>query len=296
MRRSAILLLLVLAGVSIASCGKGSLTKTVVRPSASSTTPSNTATTPPSTSSTPTTPPPSSAPPSSSTPSTPTPSTPSQTPARERALAFAHAVNLTSDDVPGFTPSEKHSSSSAHQKRLERAMLACAGIGAGTGTGTGTGNIVGSGKAVLEESSKDFELKHQILDFSVSSEVSVQASAAQALHGLAAIRSPHVRACFSHYLQLIFKGEQVKGATAGPVKIQAGTPPAPGTSGGFGWRVTATFTVHGVKLPIYLDFLGFVDGPAEVTLTSSGLLRPFPASVQQHLFSLLLSRAKGHKL
>jgi hypothetical protein len=275
MRRSAILLLLVLAGVAIASCGKASLTRTVVRPSASSTTPSSTATTPPGTSSTPTTPPPSS-----------TPSTPSQPPARERALAFARAVNLTSNDVPGFVPSEKHSSSSAHQKRLERAMLQCAGVA----------GAAGKTKGVLEESSKNFELKHQILDFSVSSEVSVQASAAEALHGLAAIRSPHVRSCFSHYLQLIFKGEQLKGATAGPVKIQAGIPPAPGTSGGFGWRVTAIFTVRGVKLPIYLDFLGFVDGPAEVTLTSSGLLRPFPASVQQHLFSLLLSRAKAHKL
>jgi hypothetical protein len=276
MRRSTILLLLALACVAIASCGKGSLTRTVVQPSASSTTPSSTATTSPpgtgSTGSTGATRPPSTA-----------PSTPSQTPSRERAVAFARAVNLTSDDVPGFAPSEKHSSSSEHEKRLERAMLQCAGVTSKT-------------KGVLEESSKDFQLKHQILDFSVSSEVSVQASAAQALHGLTAIRSPHVRSCFSHYLQLIFKGEQVKGATAGPVKIQAGTPPAPGTSGGFGWRVTATFTVHGVKLPIYLDFLGFVDGPAEVTLLSSGLLRPFPASVQQHLFSLLLSRAKAHKL
>jgi hypothetical protein len=273
MRRSAILLLLLLAGVSIASCGKGSLTRTVVRATASSTAPtSSAATVPPGTGSTGATPP----------PSTP-PSTPPQTPSRERAVAFARAVNLTGDDVPGFTPSEKHSSSSEHEKRLEHAMLSCAGV-------------AGRTKGVLEESSEDFQLKHQILDFSVSSEVSVQASAAQALHGLDAIRSPHVRGCFSRYLQLIFKGEQIKGATAGPVKIQAGTPPAPGTSGGFGWRVTATFTVHGVKLPIYLDFLGFVDGPAEVTLLSSGLLRPFPASVQQHLFSLLLSRAKAHKL
>jgi hypothetical protein len=284
MRRSAILLLpLALAGVSLAACGKSSLTASVARSPAVTTTAPGTATTPPpstgttgtgttGTGTTGATPPPES-----------TPAVPSQTPSRERAVAFAHAVNLTSDDVPGFTPSEKHSSSSEHEKRLEHAMLQCAGVAAKT-------------KGVLEESSEDFQLKHQILDFSVSSEVSVQASAVQALHGLAAIRSPHVRSCFSHYLQLLFAGEQVKGATAGPVKIQAGTPPAPGTSGGFGWRVTATFTVHGVKLPIYLDFLGFVDGPAEVTLLSSGLLRPFPASVQQHLFSLLLSRAKAHKL
>jgi len=51
-----------------------------------------------------------------------------------------------------------------------------------------------------------------------------------------------------------------------------------------------------MKLPIYLDYLGFVDGPAEVTLLSSGLLRPFPAAIQQRLFALLLSRAKAHRL
>ena len=272
MRRAIVLLSLALAGLALASCGKGgSLTRTVVQSVGSATSPSSTATT--------------TSPGTPSPPST-TPSPPSQTPSHEHAAAFAHAVNLRSDDVPGFTPSEKHNSSSTREKRLEHAMLRCAGVS----------GVPGTRMAVLEESSKSFELKHQILDFSVSSEVSVQASAAQARHGLDAIRSPHVRSCFSHYLQLVFKGEQVKGATAGPVKIQAGTPPAPGTSGGFGWRVTATFTVHGVKLPIYLDFLGFVDGPAEVTLLSSGLLRPFPASVQQHLFSLLLSRAKAHKL
>lgn len=291
MRRAIVPALLLLAVVALASCGKGSRTRTVVRTTAAATSGSGSATTPPAG-----TPPPSgtgtapgTTPPSSTTPSTPstpgtTPPAPGQAPSHESALAFARAVNLTSADVPGFTPSEKHSSSSEHEKRLERAMLRCAGIGAS------------KTKGVLEASSKDFQLKHQILDFSVSSEVSVQASTAQALHGLDAIRSPHVRSCFSRYLTLIFKSEQVKGATAGPVKIQAGTPPAPGTSGGFGWRVTATFTVHKVKLPIYLDFLGFVDGPAEVTLLSSGLLRPFPASVQQHLFSLLLTRAKAHKL
>ena len=111
---------------------------------------------------------------------------------------------------------------------------------------------------------------------------------------LAAIHSAHVRGCFTSFLTQIFKGERVKGATAGPVTIQSGTPPAPGMSGSFGWRVTATFEVRGVKVPIYLDFLGFVHGPSEVTLLSSGLLRPFPAEVQQHLFTLLLTRARTH--
>ncbi len=216
-----------------------------------------------------------------------------KSPSRERALAFAQAVNLTAEDVPGFTAKTKHSSDSAREKKLGRELAQCTGA---TVLSSGEGNFPGEGKAVADESSKDFELKHGVIDFSVSSGVSVQSSAAGARKGLQAIRSAHVRKCFSHYLQLLFAGQHVQGATPGPVSIQTGIPPAPGTSGGFGWRITASFTIRGIKVPLYLDFLGFVDGPAEVTLLSSGLIRPFPAEVQQHLFATLLARAKAHKL
>jgi hypothetical protein len=254
MRRTLSMLALVLAGALIAGCGKGSVgssgsVATVTVPGGSSS---------------------SKAPPPAG-----------QAPSKSHALAFAHAVNLTPADVPGFAATEKQDSSSSSEKRLERQMLSCSGIG-------------GSSKAVAEEGSKDFKLKRQIIDFSVSSEVAVQSSASQAQKGLAAIRSAHVRGCFTRYLQQIFKTEKTTGATPGSVTIQSGTPPAPGMNGSFGWRVTATFLVHGIKVPIYLDFLGFVDGPSEVTLLSSGLLRPFPATVQQHLFALLLARARSH--
>jgi hypothetical protein len=263
MRRTLLTLALVLAGALLASCGKGSLNhsagvRTVTAPSTSS---------PPST---------------SSSPSKAPPADGDQPSDKRQALAFAHAVNLTPADVPGFVATVKHDTNSAKEKRLEHQMLSCAGIG-------------GSSKTVLEESSKDFKLKRQILDLGVSSEVAVQASAADAQKALAAIRSAHVRGCFSDYLQQVFKGEQTKDATPGKVTIQSGTPPAPGMNGSFGWRVTATFLVRGIKVPIYLDFLGFVDGASQVTLLSSGLLEPFPAAVQQHLFRLLLARAKSHK-
>jgi hypothetical protein len=261
MRRTLLTLALVLVGASLAACGKGSLTR-----SAGVTT--GTTVTAPSKSS-----------PQSKAPRASAPG--GQPSGKPQALAFARAVNLTSADVPGFTATEKHSKDSTSEKRLEHQMLSCAGIG-------------GSTETVLEEGSKDFKLKRRILDFGVSSEVAVQSSAAAAQKGLAAIRSAHVRGCFSNYLQQIFKGEQTKDATPGRVTIQAGTPPAPGMDGSFGWRVTATFLVRGLKVPIYLDFLGFVDGPSQVTLLSSGVLEPFPAAVQQHLFALLLARAKTH--
>ena len=202
---------------------------------------------------------------------------------RRRALAFANAVNLTASDVPPFTPSSRNESSSPSEQRAERQLRRCAGP-------------VASAHGLAEVSSKNFELQHDVLQLGVSSEVNVARSSAEAAQNLAALRSAHVRSCFSRYLQELFKGPQFAGGPVSPVSIQSGTPPAPGTTGSFGWRAIATFTVQSIRVRVYLDMLGFVDGPAQVTLFSSGVLRPFPAAVQERLFSLLLVRAKAHRL
>jgi hypothetical protein len=47
----------------------------------------------------------------------------------------------------------------------------------------------------------------------------------------------------------------------------------------------------GAKVPFYADILGFLDGPAEVTLVSTGFPVPFPAQEEERLFTVLLSRA-----
>jgi hypothetical protein len=196
-----------------------------------------------------------------------------------QAVAFARAVNLTSLDLPGFTVSTARETETAQEKRLQHSMLACAGSG-------------GSGKGFAAESSKNFELKQQILDLGVSSEVSVADNPAVAAGELAAIRSSRVKGCFTRYLTQLFKGRQFGGGTVKGISIASGTPPAPGTAGGFGWRVTVPLAVHNLRVAFYLDILGFVDRSARVTLFSSGALRPFPAAIQQQLFSLLLNRAK----
>jgi len=209
-----------------------------------------------------------------------TATTSSASPTQPQALAFARAANLTASDLPGFTESSPPRSETARETTLEHEMLRCAGS-------------VRSGASLADASSKDFELRRGILAVSVSSEVSVARTQATAASGLAAIRSAHVRGCFSRYLGLLLKGQRYGEATVGPVSIESGTPPAPGTAGGFGWRVTATLTTRRIRIPFYMDILGFVYGPARVTLFSSGALRPFPAAAEQRLFSLLLGRAKA---
>lgn len=205
---------------------------------------------------------------------------PSEPLTKPQALAFARAVNLTAADVPGFTVSSTDENETAAEEHRQRQLLQCAGP-------------VVSADALAEVKSSSFELKRNIVDLGVSSEVGVARTSAVAARELAAIRSDRVRGCFSRYLDSLLKGGSYHGARVSPVAISSGTPPAPGATGSFGWRITATFTVDRLRLSLYVDILGFVIGPARVTLISSGALRPFPALIQQRLFSLLLARASA---
>jgi hypothetical protein len=208
---------------------------------------------------------------------------PRPAPTRTDASAFARAVNLTREDVPGFTATPRHQAETPREKQLQAQLRACVGS-------------VRFGGGLLEESSPDFRLKHSILDFGVSSEVAVARSAALAAGELSALRAGRVRGCFSRYLDLLLAGQRQRGAKVSPVSIATGTPPAPGADGSFGWRISASFTLERFKLSLYVDILGFIRGPARVTLVSSGVLRPFPAAIQQQLFTLLLARATARAL
>jgi hypothetical protein len=199
---------------------------------------------------------------------------------RKQALAFAHAVNLTAVDLPGFRASPKHHEhETAVERRLQQEMLRCTGGTAGE-------------HASIEEGSGSFERAAGPLKMNVSSEVSVARAPAMAARELMGVRSARVRGCVSRYLEALLKASSVHGAV-GPVSIAHGEPPAPGTTGTFGWRISLAITVRGIRVPFYMDILGFVYGPAEVTLMSSSVLVPFPAAAQQQLFSLLVRRAQS---
>ena len=264
MRRPAILLALcLLAGALLSACGKGGYVVTAAHPSGTTAAPGTTGATPGANAGAP--------------------------PTRAQALAFAGAVNLTAADVPGFTPTPKQHSESANERRLEQEFHSCGGA-------QGAQAAQGSRSTVAVAASPDFELHRSILDLTVSSEVSVARTPAEAAAVLSAVRSARVKACFTRYVSQLLKSQHLNGATVVGVTIASGAPPAPGTTGGFGWRVTATLAAHGLHISFYLDILGFVDGPAQVTLSSSGTVRPFPASAQEQLYSGLLARAKSHSL
>jgi hypothetical protein len=199
---------------------------------------------------------------------------------KNEAIAFARAVNLTAADVPGFTAAKRQHETAA-EKRGEREMVRCAGA-------------LSTNEKLVEISSPKFKRGHEIPEVDVSSEVSVARTPALAKKELAAIRSPHARTCASRYLDRLFKGKEFRGASISPVSISSGTPPAPGTTGSFAWRIEVRFTVHSIQIPLYLDILGFVYGQAQVSLFSTGIATPLPAVIQERLFSLLVQRAKAH--
>jgi hypothetical protein len=204
---------------------------------------------------------------------------------RAQALAFARAVNLTADDLPGFraTRQPRHKSESGAEGRLERQMLACVGAPA-------------TRASLAEASSANFERQAPLSELSASSEVTVARTPASAKLGLGAIDSEHTRSCLSRYFNLLFRGRRSHGATFAAVSVSQGRPPAPGTSGSFGWRITTQIIGHGVSIPFYVDLLGFVYGPAEVSLLSSGAPQPFPAAAEQALYLLLLKRATAQHI
>jgi hypothetical protein len=201
---------------------------------------------------------------------------------RAQALALSHAVNLRASDVPGLTASHERQHESAAERRLQRKLLLCVGPAGSSEQGPGGG------------SSPSFARHSGILQQGVSSSVNVAASSAAAAKALAELRSPHTRACLQGYLDALFAGPTFKHGHVDHVAITLGVPPSFGTTGSFAWRIAVKFTIHSIHVPFYLDVLGFVNGPAQVMLLSSGLPVPFPARAEEQLFSLLVARAKAH--
>jgi hypothetical protein len=204
--------------------------------------------------------------------------------ARAQALAFAHAVNLRATDVPGFAASQapQHHRETPTERRLAQELSKCVGTSR-------------QAAGLVQADSGEFERKGGLANQSVSSHVTVENSAALATRDLATIRSGRLRSCLGRYFSGLLSGLATPGESVSGVSTKYGSPPAPGTTGSFGLRVTAKFNYHSFQIPIYLDYLAFASGSAEVALRSMGTPVPFPASAEEQLFTLLLERAKAHR-
>jgi hypothetical protein len=200
---------------------------------------------------------------------------------RSKAKRLAPRLNLQASDLPGFkAASEKRHHQTARETGIGRKLARCMGGRGASG-------------ALAEASSKSFERQAEIFHVSVSSTVTIAASPAQALAGLKAVRSEHTRVCLTGYMRELLAGETHGATSAKLVSIRKASPARQGTAGTFAWRIAGEFALRGVKVPFYIELVGFAHGQAEVELLSFGLPIPFPARAEQELFSLLIARAKA---
>ena len=136
----------------------------------------------------------------------------------------------------------------------------------------------------------------------VKSDVEVVPSAAQASASLAqleaAVAKPGARTCLEAKISQVFAKGVSKAASAS-AKITLGHTTvsllSPSVPRSFGLQITLPIKValKGIEIPmhVYVRAIGFIAGPAEITLTTTGLSKPFPASTEQRLLSTLASRA-----
>ncbi len=206
-------------------------------------------------------------------------------PAKAQAADFARAVNLRATDVPGFRVSPRKRGKTAREGRLGAELRRCVGVAGAAGNGT----------PLAEAASPDFARNRALSELSVSSSVSVSRNAGEAASELRKLHSPRTKSCLARYFGLLLAGSASAGRRLGPISVMLGDPPAAGMAGSFGVRLTTSIDVRSLQIPLEFDILGFVDGASVVSLFSSGVPVAFPAAAEQHLFLLLLERARANR-
>ena len=130
------------------------------------------------------------------------------------------------------------------------------------------------------------------------SDIAIRLSAADAARDLSALRSAAGHACILHFLhrvvsQPLLTTERITRHVA----VSWLPAPLPGAAGGFEMRVTLIVAAAGQpRVRSFSDTLGFVSGPAEVSLNAMRVGHPMSSETENRLLLLLHSRAKAHKL
>ncbi len=205
-------------------------------------------------------------------------------PTKARARAVAKAINLVAADLPGFTAAPAAPTTAA-DKRLGARVAHCAGA-------------AGPAREIVNSDSKDFSVMSAggIAEADASSNVTVLPSARLVAKDLRSIKSKRGRRCVTAAINGLLRGMKIKGVKFGTAKVTVGHPQAPGADGSFALRFKITATIKGVRIPFYVDVVGFIVGRVEVALNTLGILNPFPAADEAGLFTLLLNRAVANRL
>ena len=199
---------------------------------------------------------------------------------KAQATTLAHAINLTSADLPGYSASPQKENNSKEQSEE---FARC--------TGAPNPRL-----ALSEVSSENFARTgpEGVETEAVNSMVTVMPSAALAAKSLAAFRS-RGEACLEKLLNKRYAERSSEKVSYGQVGIVSIPAEDFSVNRSFGFNITTDVTVtHGPFYVLYVDVLGFVEGPLEVMLSATSTKRPTASATEQHLLSLLAARARAH--
>lgn len=208
---------------------------------------------------------------------------------KAQSIAYAHAVNLQADDVPGFTSSGSETEvPQPGREGLE--YVRCRG---GVNPTRHVANIQ-SGE-FSAEAGRTFYAK------TMQSAVEVWPTAAMAAFNNTTAYSSRGRACLVRFFDAIRKriNRERKGRRQyGPFTITTVPNPLPGVSHSFLTVIKETRLLRTgvIRAHIYRDHFAFVSGAAEIELEAVGWGHPVPTAMEEKALLLLLGRARANTI
>jgi hypothetical protein len=216
--------------------------------------------------------------------------------AKVRASDYARAVGLHASDVPYFKsiPNEEEEDPEEARKH-DRELMRCVGVEEDP-------------EPLAEVKSPEFGTDSPGELLRVASTVEVGANADRAAQELKLIRSRRAERCLQRVYASAIEEEESSTAEVSDASVSRIRFPAPDIEDGFAYRFAATVTVHrstseltayrpaaepnaSVKVRIYVDIIGFVVGPASVSLTATGVPTPVSRTLERNLLRVLHQRA-----
>jgi hypothetical protein len=204
---------------------------------------------------------------------------------KAQAVAFARAVNLRAADLPRFRNLDLAPEPQPRTNTSDPEFARCVGVKPNRYVASvqSPGFIHGRFRTQAEL---------------VTSKVIVLPTASLAARELTILNSARGRSCFAH---LLIQPESAS-VTESHLRINRvswSSPTLPPAAHGFKVQAAGTLTgIHTRNRPIhlYIDMLGFINGPAQIYMVATGWESPAQSSTERRLLSLLYSRAEAHKL
>lgn len=193
-----------------------------------------------------------------------------------QAEAIATASLVVASDLPGYTAGDADEEDTEEDAE-EVAFKKCIGLE--------------SAPYLAEKSSPDFTKGEMPTSVSLSSDVSVVATAAQGKSEFEALRSDKTLGCLETFISAAF-AEPEEGVTADKPAITRIEVPTPkGAEASFGFTLTTNLRSEGFTLPFSLEYRGALVQRAELIVFAGGFGETVPAGEPDRLLALMAQRA-----